>query len=125
MIQFHQDAQATVDVDADVIPDHYLAAATTAAYGLSFFLFAVADAAAAHSAVDAVTTAAYGSSFFLYSAADAAAVHLETTAVDATIVAVNKYSTDGEYSPSFFHIFLQHHLRSDYGRFSQKVHDAV
>ena len=81
------DADATQVVDVQLIQVVVLAE-TTAAYGLSFFLFSAEDAAAILLAVTdaAATTAVSGSFSFLSSAEDAATILLAVMVV-ATIVA--------------------------------------
>ena len=83
------DADATQVVDVQLIQVVVLAE-TTAAYGLSFFLFSAEDVAVILLAVmdAAATTAVFGSSSFLSSVEDAVETHGITMVVDAAIVDV-------------------------------------
>ena len=109
----YQDVTETeiVDADVDVIPVLF-SEEITAVYGLSYFLYSVADVAAillAATDVDAAaTTAVSGLSFFSSSAADVAVTHLAamdadvvTIVVDAMTAAVNKKFLRTDFSVLF------------------------
>ena len=102
-MNLYQDATEIVDVtaDAEIIQDLF-SVATTAVYGLSFFLFSVVDVETIHGAVMAVaaTTVVSGSSFFSSSAEDVVTIHSVTMVADAMIAAANSRNfKDGSDRP--------------------------